>query len=84
MSGAPDLGELTLDLRGLVAELAELDPADLTPDTSFPEVGIDSLLAMEIAVHVERRHGVRFEDSDLNRIRTLRQLADLVVERRDG
>ncbi len=84
MSSIADTTELAHDLRGLVADLAELDADDLDLDTPFSEAGIDSLMAMEIAVHVERREAVRFRDTDLTRIRTLRQLAELVVERRDG
>lgn len=72
------------DLRNLVADLAELDPAELDLDTPFDEVGIDSLLAMEIAVHVEVRFGVRFQDSDIAEIKTLGQLAAMVATRTDA
>lgn len=72
------------ELCRLVAELAELDPGDLDLDTPFPEVEIDSLLAMEIAVHVEVRYGVRFEDSDIKEIQTIRQLAAMVSARIDA
>ena len=49
--------DLETDLRDLVAELAELPLDEVETDTSFEDAGIDSLLAMEIAVHVERRFG---------------------------
>lgn len=66
-------------LRDLVAGLAELDPETLGLDTPFPEAGIDSLLAMEIAVHVEARFGVRFTDSDVKQAQTIASLAAIVV-----
>jgi acyl carrier protein len=69
------------ELRSLVAELAELDPESLDLRTPFPEADIDSLLAMEIAVHVEARFGVRFEDADLKRVQSIADLAELVAER---
>ena len=69
---------LETDLRDLVAELAELPVAEVETDTPFEEAGIDSLLAMEIAVHVERRFGVRFEDTELKAVQSVRQLADAV------
>jgi acyl carrier protein len=72
------------ELRDLVAELAELDPAELDLDTPFVEVGIDSLLAMEIVVHVEGRFGVRFEESDVKHVRTLGQLLAMVAARTDA
>ena len=73
--------DLETDLRDLVAELAEL-PVDLVEtDTPFEDAGIDSLLAMEIAVHVERRFGVRFEDTELKTVQSVRQLADAVRQK---
>lgn len=73
--------ELETDLRNLVAELAELPPEEVEPGTPFADAGIDSLLAMEIAVHVERRCGVRFEDTELKTIQSVRQLAELVRQK---
>jgi acyl carrier protein len=68
-------------LRDLVAEVAELDAGDLDLHTPFPEADIDSLLAMEIAVHVEKRFGVRFQDTDMKRVQSIADLAQLVEER---
>jgi acyl carrier protein len=73
--------DLETDLRDLVAELAELPVAEVETDTPFEDAGIDSLLAMEIAVHVERRFGVRFEDTELKTVQSVRQLADAVREK---
>ena len=73
--------DLETDLRDLVAELAELPVDEVETDTPFEDAGIDSLLAMEIAVHVERRFGVRFEDTELKTVQSVRQLADAVREK---
>ena len=73
--------DLETDLRDLVAELAELPVDEVETDTSFEDAGIDSLLAMEIAVHVERRFGVRFEDTELKTVQSVRQLADSVRQK---
>ena len=72
------------ELRDLVADLAELEPDEVRLDTPFPDAGIDSLLVMEIAVHVEARFGVRFEDADVRGAQTIAQLAALVGERVNG
>ncbi len=68
-------------LRELVAEIAELDPADVDLDTPFEQVDVDSLMAMEIAVHAEGRFGVRYDEASLIRATTLRALAALTEER---
>ena len=72
------------ELRDLVAELAELEPDEIGLQTPFPDAGVDSLLAMEIAVHVEARFGVRFEDADVRGAQTIAALAALVGERVGG
>ena len=68
------------ELRELVAELVELDPETLELNTPFPEAGIDSLLAMEIAVHVETRFGIRFSDAEVKSAQTIADLAAVVAE----
>jgi acyl carrier protein len=68
------------EIRLLVADLTENDPDALDVDTPFAAVGIDSLMAMEIAVHVEHRFGVRFTESDLATVTSVRDLATLVEQ----
>ena len=66
----------------LVAELVELPPEDLDPTVPFADAGVDSLVAMEIIVHLEAQYAVRFEDTDAKQARTIRDLAALVAGRR--
>ena len=70
------------ELTELVAELAELSVDELDVETPFAEAGIDSLLAMEIAVHIESRFDVRFGDEEVRGAQTIRDLARLVSEHR--
>lgn len=63
------------EVRAVVAEVAELDAAEIELDVPLATAGIDSLLAMEIAVEIERRCGVRFTEAELQGIGTF---ADLV------
>lgn len=37
----------------------------ITPTTKFADVGLDSLVMLELAVLVERRYGVRFSEDEL-------------------
>ena len=56
------------DLRAIVAEVAELEPASIDPTVPFAEAGIDSLMAIEIAVDVERLYGLHFDEEELQTI----------------
>ena len=56
------------ELRAIVAEVAELDPGSIDPTVPFAEAGIDSLMAIEIAVDVERLYGLHFDEEELQTI----------------
>ncbi|MEV0675268.1 acyl carrier protein [Actinosynnema sp. NPDC050436] len=71
--------EQTEDIRRLIAGLAELAPDSVADDAHFKDdLEMDSLLTMEIAVHLEREYGIRLAEGDLGEITTVRRCADLV------
>ncbi|MDQ2956946.1 MAG: acyl carrier protein [Actinomycetota bacterium] len=54
------------ELRNLIAQALDLPVDEVTDDASFVEdLGVDSLMALEIAVVLEKRYGVLLEDADL-------------------
>jgi acyl carrier protein len=65
------------EILGIVLEIAELEPGTIEPSTPFAEADVDSFNRVEIAVEVERRFGVRFEERDLREVHTVAQLAEL-------
>ncbi|MEV4425566.1 acyl carrier protein [Streptomyces sp. R-07] len=77
------MAPLTLDaLRTiLVACAGEDDSADLSGDildTTFEDLGYDSLALMESASRIEREFGITLDDDDVNEALTPRLLLDLV------
>jgi acyl carrier protein len=65
------------ELAGVVAEVAELETSEIDPAVPFADAGIDSLMAVEIAVDVERRYGIRFAEDELQRLVTFGDLVAL-------
>lgn len=54
------------ELRELVADVLDIDPAAITDEAHFIEdLGVDSLLALEIAVTLERRYGIKIESNEI-------------------
>lgn len=54
------------DLRRTIAEIVEVEPAELADDTEFvADLGVDSLIALEVVVRLERRYGVKLDESKL-------------------
>jgi acyl carrier protein len=54
-----DPNQVEQAIFGMIAEVANWPLEELTPETSMDEVGIDSLLIVEVVVAIRRRFGVQ-------------------------
>ena len=61
----------------LIAERNDSDPAEITRDTRFQDVGIDSLDTVEMLMNLEDKIGVEIELSQ--KVETVGELGDYVV-----
>ena len=61
----------------LIAERNDSDPAEVTRDTRFQDVGIDSLDTVEMLMNLEDKIGVEIELSQ--KVATVGELVDYVV-----
>ena len=68
--------ELREALREIVAEIAEID--DVPDDKPFKDLGIDSMMAIEIVAEVERRYKLKIPEQELEQIRDLSSVVNLV------
>lgn len=67
------------ELRALIAEIAEKD--EIPDDVAFKDLGIDSMMGVEIVAAIERKYQVKIEDSELAQITTLNSSMDLVAKK---
>jgi acyl carrier protein len=67
------------ELRSLIAEIAEVDT--IPDDTHFKELGIDSMMGVEIVAAIERQYRVKFEDAELAEVTTLNRSLELVLRK---
>ena len=68
--------ELREKLRAIVAEVAEID--DVPDDASFKDLGIDSMMAIEIIAEVERSYKIKVPENELEQVRDLNSVVSLV------
>jgi acyl carrier protein len=66
-------------LRALVAEIAEKD--EIPDGASFKDLGIDSMMGVEIVAAIERQYQIKVEDSELAGFKDLDGAYDLVVRK---
>ena len=67
------------ELRALIAEIAEKD--EIPDDVSFKDLGIDSMMGVEIVAAIERKYQVKIEDSELAEVTTLNASMALVQKK---
>ncbi len=80
-TGAGTSADVSLreELRALVAEIAE---KDAIPDgATFKELGIDSMMGVEIVAAVERQYQIKIEDDELASFKDLDAAYALVVKK---
>jgi acyl carrier protein len=64
-------------LAKFAAKQLDLDLADITPDSTFESLGIDSLDVVEMVMDLESELGIELEMED-QKITTFQELADFV------
>ncbi|MDD6200313.1 MAG: acyl carrier protein [Firmicutes bacterium] len=64
-------------LVAFAAKQLELDPEEITPDSTFESLGIDSLDIVEMIMDLESELGVELDLED-QKITTFRELSDFI------
>ena len=67
-------------LVSYAAKQLELDPTEITPDSTFESLGIDSLDIVEMIMDLESELGIELDLED-QKISTFRELADFIDAR---
>ncbi len=70
------------ELRVLVADILDVDEDEITNDAHFiDDLGVDSVMALEVSVVLEKRYQVKITESDLRRISSIRSVVGMLREK---
>jgi acyl carrier protein len=61
--------------------VAEVGPVDLTADATLQSWGLDSLKVISLVFKIEERYGIVLDEEDADDLRTVRDLATLMLRR---
>ena len=64
------------ELRQIIAEVTEVE--DIPEDTPFADLGIDSMMAIEIVADVEKNYDVTISEEELSELTNLKAVYDKV------
>jgi acyl carrier protein len=79
MSSSKASLQLREDLRALVAEIAETE--EIPDKAMFKDLGIDSMIGLEIVTAVERRYQIEIHDDELAHFKDFDGAYTLVVRK---
>ena len=69
------------EVKRLIAEIVEKTPEEIKPETRFFEdLGIDSMMALEFLVAIERKYKISIPQEKLPEMRTLTATVEIVKE----
>ncbi len=70
------------EIQQLIAELTELDQDKITDSALLVEdLGIDSLMAIEILVLLDKRYQVKIPGEEFHQIKNVREVVSAVMQR---
>ena len=78
----PDLmptDELTQRVLRIIAETQRKEPAQVTIDSTFEELGIDSMDGINIIFALENEFNINVPDEDVKSIRSVRDVVEGVI-----
>jgi acyl carrier protein len=79
-----EINEIKKRLIELVEELTDDKLEGDVFTTPLNELGVDSLMALELAVHLEREYGIRLTEEELTAIQTLNDILNIVNDKEEN
>ena len=64
------------------AKQLELDESEITPDSTFESLGIDSLDIVELIMDLEEEFDLQIPDEDLPKVSTVQDIVDYIEANR--
>ena len=65
-----------------LADIAECEIEDVKPDSHLAEeLGVDSLMGLELLVIIERKYKVKIKEEELMKMTTPQIVTDMILER---
>ena len=79
MAVTKDFEVVKQEVREMVAEIGEIDEAEIRDDASFTDdLGLDSMMALEIVAMIEKKYKIRIAEEEITKINSLENVFKLL------
>jgi acyl carrier protein len=77
----PGVEAITAQVRELIVQSLSVSPDEVRPDASFiDDLGADSLAIVELVMAIEKRFKITIPDEDAEKITTVADAVDYILE----
>ena len=76
--------QVVADITEILGDVAGINPADITPEKSLADLGVDSLTMLEVVVTAEDRFGLLINDDDWPQFKTVLDAARYIEQAATG
>ena len=67
------------EIKKVICEQLEVEPEEVTMDTTFEDLGADSLDLFQVVIEIEERYGIRLEEAES--IKSVRDAVEYVEKK---
>ena len=72
--------EIRTEVKKLIAEVTEREPEEITDTALFAdELGVDSLMAMEVMVAVDKKYKINIPEDEFAKIKNVSDTVEVVL-----
>jgi acyl carrier protein len=73
--------EIRNKIKDAIAKISDINPEDIADTASFTDdLGLDSLVLLEIAVEIEMQFGLEVHEEDLKQLQTVQDAVEFVQQ----
>lgn len=73
--------EIRRQVMEIVADVADVPVEEVSPESMLADLDVDSLRGLRIVAEVEKRYGVVITESEIGKIRSMRDIFALVEDK---
>jgi len=73
-----EVGDIKKEIKKVVSEIVEVPESELKEDADFQDLGVDSMMALEIVATIEKKFKIVIPEEEIPKATNLKKIYELV------